>query len=131
MEKRSAESSAYKCIKLSVEKEGKVDKRYEKCRRQDRTLWVTVVDRKEGEVDPSTITKIDKLERKLDTREQNEGGKPKEDSMKTRRRCHTLSVSFDKSWYNIGFPIVSKRGGAGISKIGKDVTGDLTLRKLY
>ena len=52
---------------------------------------------KEGDVEPSTITDIEWSERKLEIREQSEGGKPKEGSLDIRPRCQTLSKAFEIS----------------------------------
>ncbi len=39
------------------------------------------------DVEPSTIMEIERSERKLDMREQSEGGKPKEGSLDIKPRC--------------------------------------------
>ena len=49
------------------------------------------------DVEPSTITEIERSERKLDMREQSEGGKPKEESLDIRPRCQTLSKAIEIS----------------------------------
>ena len=56
-----------------------------------------VLIRKGGDVEPSTIKEIERSERKLDMREQSEGGKLKEGSMDIKPRCQTLSKAFDIS----------------------------------
>ena len=52
---------------------------------------------KGGDVEPSTIMEIERSERKLDMREQSEGGKPKEGGLDIRPRCQTVSKAFEIS----------------------------------
>ena len=52
---------------------------------------------KGGDVELSTITEIERSERKLDMREQSEGGKPKEGRLDIRPRWQTLSKAFEIS----------------------------------
>ena len=49
------------------------------------------------DVEHSTITEIERSERKLDMREQSEGGKLKEGSLDIRPRCQTLLKAFEIS----------------------------------
>ena len=53
--------------------------------------------RKGGDVEPSTIMETERSERKLDVREQSEGGEPKEGSLDIKPSCQTLSKAFDIS----------------------------------
>ena len=64
-----------------------IDKKKEECWGQNGTLRYTAVDREGGDVELSTITEIERSERKLDMREQSEGEKPKEGSLDIRPRC--------------------------------------------
>ena len=50
-----------------------------------------------GDVEPSTIMEIERSERKLDMREQSEGGKVKEGCLEIRSRCQTLSKAYEIS----------------------------------
>ena len=74
-----------------------IDKKKKECWGQNGTLRCTAVDGEGGDDEPSTITEIESSERKLDVREQSEGGKVKEGSLEIRPRYQTLSKAFEIS----------------------------------
>ena len=77
---------------------------------------------KGGDVESSTITEIEWSERKLDMREQSEGGKPKKESLDIRPQCQTLSKAFEISRSTTKDSSVSQRRGPDIRNVRKEIT---------
>ena len=72
------------------------------------------------EVEPSTITDIERLDRKLYIREQSEDVKPKQESLEI--MPHSVKSFRDINGCNKEFPKVSQRRRPDIHNIGKDIT---------